>query len=353
MKAVFMRNRNTVSIEDIASPKPGTGDVIVKMLACGICGSDLEKVYSEYGMSSGSRLGHEPAGQVIKTGASVKDFSLGDRVFIHHHVSCYSCYYCLHGDYTMCEMYQRSNIDPCGLSEEFLVPEWNITHGGLIKLPKTITYDEASLIEPLACCIRGLSKCHFQRGDDVLVFGAGPTGMMHVILAKTFGAGKIIVLDINDYRLEFARKYDNNIQTINSIKDKKDLVQKIKNATDNRGADISIIATGNMETLLQSFNLTRRAGKIMLFGVPPRGSEISHDVSKLYSNELSLIPSYAASEIETNQALKLIAEKRIDVKPLITHRFNIKNADNAIRCAYEAKNAMKVIVTTTKKRQKL
>ena len=347
MKAVFIRNPNTVSIDDIDSPKPGPGDVVVRMLACGICGSDLEKVYSQYGMSSGTRLGHEPAGQVIKAGRSVKDFSLGDRVFIHHHVSCYSCHYCLHGDYTMCEMYQKSNIDPCGLSEEFLVPEWNITRGGLIKLPKSITYDEAALIEPLACCIRALSKCHFQKGDDVLVFGAGPTGMMHVILAKTFGAGKIIVLDINDYRLDFARKYD-KIQTINSIKEKKDLFQKIKNATGYRGADISIIATGNMEALLQSFKLTRRAGKIILFGVPPRGSEISYDMSKLYSNELSLIPSYAASEIETYQALKLISEKRIDIKPLITHRFNIKNADNAIRCAYEAKNVMKVIVTTTK-----
>ena len=346
MKAVSVKGKELVSIDELASPKLEEGDVLVKMRTCGLCGSDLEKVYGQYGMSS-AKLGHEPSGEIISVGNSVKDFRTGDRVFIHHHVACYSCYFCLHGDYTMCTIYQKSNIHPCGLSEQIVVPEWNVSRGGLLKLPDTVTFDEASLIEPLACCIRALNKCNLQKGDDVAIFGAGPAGMMHVALAKAFGAGKIIVIDINDFRIDFAKKYCCNVLTFNSIADEEeDLILKIKSCTDYRGVDISVVATGNTKALVQSFKATRKAGKIMLFGVPSKNSNVSLNMNKLYSNEQSLLSCYAASEIETNQALKLIAEKRIDVKQLITHRFTIKNADEAIKCAHEAKDAMKVIVTS-------
>nr|WP_294808290.1 zinc-dependent dehydrogenase [uncultured Nitrososphaera sp.] len=343
MKAVFVKGHSAVSVDEIKTPEiVGEGDVLVRMRACGLCGSDLEKVYGEYGMASG-RLGHEPAGEVVAVGKNTRGFAPGDRVFIHHHVPCYSCHYCLHGDYTMCPEYQKSNISPCGLAEQFLVPEWNVSRGGLIKLPAGMTFDEASLVEPLACCIRAWNKCNFQHGDDVAVLGAGPAGLMHVILAKAFGAGRVFVSDINDFRLGFAKKY--GVEIFNSIA-VPDFTQKIKEQTDGRGVDVAIVATGSTKALLQSFDMTRRAGKIVMFGVPSKGSAMSYDMSKLYSNEHSLIPSYAASEVETNQAIKLMAEKRIDIASLITHRFDISDASEAIKCAHEAKDAMKVIVTT-------
>ncbi len=342
MKAVFVKGHSAVSVDDIKTPELSSdGDVLVKMRACGLCGSDLEKVYGEYGMSSG-RLGHEPAGEVVIAGKDTKGFTPGDRVFIHHHVACYSCHYCLHGDHTMCPAYQTSNISPCGLAERFLVPAWNVSRGGLIKLPDNVSFDEASLVEPLACCIRAWNKCNFHKGDDITVLGAGPAGLMHVLLAQAFGAGRIFVLDINDFRLKFAKRY--GVDAFNSTE--QDLAAKIKSETGGRGVDICVVATGSTKALLQSFDLTRKGGKIMLFGVPPKGSQISYDMSKLYSSEHSLIPSYAASEIETNQALRLISEKRVDMASLITHRFDIKNAAEAVKCAHEAKDAMKVIVTT-------
>lgn len=343
MKAIFVKGHSAVSVDEVQAPKMASeGDVIVRMRACGLCGSDLEKIYGEYGMTSG-RLGHEPAGEVIAAGKSVNGFSPGDRVFIHHHVACYSCHYCLHGDHTMCPAYQASNISPCGLAEQFLVPEWNVSRGGLIKLPDSVSFDEASLVEPLACCIRAWNKCNFQRGDDIAVLGAGPAGLMHVLLAQAFGAGKVFVLDINDFRLNYAKRY--GVTTFNSMTEQ-DIASKIKAETGGRGVDICAVATGSTKALLQSFDMTRKGGKVMLFGVPPKGSQMSYDMSKLYSSEHSLIPSYAASEIETNQALKIIAEKRVDMASLITHRFDIKNAAEAVRCAHEAKDAMKVIVTT-------
>jgi L-iditol 2-dehydrogenase len=346
MKAVSIKGKELISIDELATPELEDGDILVRMRACGLCGSDLEKVYGEYGMSS-AKLGHEPSGEIINVGNSVKDFSPGDRVFIHHHVACYSCYYCLHGDYTMCNMYQNSNIQPCGLSQQIVVPKWNISRGGLLRLPNNISFDEASLIEPLACCIRSLNKCNFHKGDDMAIFGAGPAGMMHVALANLFGVGKIIVVDINNFRIDFAKKFCYNISTFKSIPDKEeDLTKKIKNNTDSRGVDISIVATGSTKALAQAFEATRKAGKVMLFGVPSKNSNISLNMNKLYSNEQSFLSCYAASEIETNQALKLIAEKRLDIKRLITHRFSIENADQAIKCAHEAKDAMKVIVTS-------
>lgn len=344
MKAVSVIGKGLVSVDEVTAPKlMEDGDILIKMHACGVCGSDLEKVYGQYGMSS-AKLGHEPSGEVINVGKSVNEFNVGDRVFIHHHVACYSCYFCRHGDYTMCDMYQKSNITPCGLSEQILVPEWNVSHGGVIRLPDTVTFDEASFIEPLGCCIRALNKCNFQKGDDIAIIGSGPAGIMHVKLAKAFGAGKIIVLDINDFRMNFVKKYG-DVHIFNSITDK-DLTRKIKDLTGHRGVDLSVVATGSTKALIQSFEITRKGGKIMLFGVPSKGSEIPIDVSKIYSNEQSLISCYAASEIETNQALKLVTEKRIDVKQLITHRFSINRADEAIRCAHEANDAMKVIVTS-------
>lgn len=344
MKAVFVKARNTVSVDEVPDPEMVSGgDVLVRMRACGLCGSDLEKVYGEYGMSSG-RLGHEPAGEVVAAGKDVGGFKPGDRVFIHHHVACYACHYCLHGDYTMCPSYQTSNISPCGLAEQFLVPEWNVSRGGLIKLQDGVSFEEASLVEPLACCIRAINKCSFQKGDDIVVFGAGPAGLMHVALARAFGAGRIFVVDINDFRLTFAKRY--GVETFNANTDQ-DIASKIKSETAGRGADLCIVATGSTKALLQSFDLTRRGGRIILFGVPPKGSLMSYDMSKLYSSEHSVIPSYAASEVETNQALRLVDAKRVELSSLITHRFDISEASEAVKCAHEAKDAMKVIVTAS------
>jgi L-iditol 2-dehydrogenase len=213
----------------------------------------------------------------------------------------------------------------------------------MIKLPDNVSFEEASLVEPLACCLRAWNKCNFQKGDDVVILGAGPTGVMHMLLALVFGSGKIFVIDVNDFRLNFVKKY--SVHVLNSISNQ-NFANNIKAETGGRGADICIIATGNMHALLQSFDVTRKGGKIVLFGVPPKGSQMSYDMSKIYSSEHSLIPSYAASEIETNQALKMIAENRIDVGSIITHRFHISKAAEAIKCAHEANNAMKVIITT-------
>jgi L-iditol 2-dehydrogenase len=319
------------------------GDMLVKMKACGICGSDLEKVYGKYGMAS-ARLGHEPAGEVLAVGKKVSGFSIGDRVFVHHHVSCNSCHYCRHGNNTMCDYYQKSNIDPCGLADKFIVPAWNVSHGGVLKLPDNLSFEQASLIEPLACCIRALNKIQFQKGDDFIIFGGGPAGLMLINLIRIYGAGKIFIVDINDFRLKFCKKFNSDVIIINPQTE--DFCQIIKDNTNNRGVDISIVATSSLIALSNAFEITRKGGQIVLFGVPTKDSQFPLDISKLYSNEFSIVPSYATSELETNQALKLLSEKRINLDFLITHKFKLESSSEAFFCAHEAKDCMKVIITT-------
>jgi L-iditol 2-dehydrogenase len=319
------------------------GDILVKMKACGICGSDLEKIYGQYGMTS-ARLGHEPSGIVLAIGNKVKGIKIGDRVFVHHHVSCNSCHYCRHGNNTMCEYYQKSNIDPCGLSDKFIVPAWNVERGGVLRLPDRLTYEQASLIEPLACCLRALHKIPFQKGDDLVIFGAGPAGIMLLTLAKLAGAGKIFVVDINHFRLEFSRKFNSDTYFLNAQTENYSKI--IKDNTNNRGVDVSIVATSSLTALSNAFEITRKGGYIILFGVPSKDSQFPLEASKLYSNELSIIPSYAASELETNEALNLLAERKINLDFLITHKYTLEQSPNAFFCAHLAKDCMKVIITT-------
>lgn len=343
MKAVFVSRRKGVSVKDVCTPSVGEQDVLVKMRACGLCGSDLEKVYGNYGMPS-NRLGHEPTGELIKVGKSVKGFKVGDKVFVHHHVSCYACHYCWHGDFTMCDMYQISNIEPCGLSEQFLVPAWNVCRGGLVKLPENITFEEASLIEPLSCCIRSLVKCKLQNGDDVAIIGAGPAGLMHAILANLTGAKNTVVFDINQFRLDFAKTHF-GVVTYNPDTEK-NVIQKIQDITESRGVDSTIVATGSPSAFLQALTMTRKGGRIVLFGVPNERTKVLCNLGEIYSRELSIIPSYAASEIEINQAIKLISSKKIKISSLVTHRFDITRTSDALRCAHDAKDSIKVIVTS-------
>ncbi len=343
MKAAYVTGPSSVEIKSIQRPSVGTGELLVQMRACGVCGSDLEKIYGQYSQPS-TRLGHEPAGVISEVGSGTKDFKKGDRVFVHHHVPCYMCHFCLHGNETMCQKYSETNLSPCGLAEEFLVPAWNVSHGGVIKLPEQISFEEASMVEPLACCIRAWNKIKFKKGDSVAILGAGPTGMMHVILSKIYGMKEIFCFDVNNFRLNFAKQFgitdafhstDTNAHS------------KIFDKTENRGVDIAIVATGNIGAIAQSIDLVRKGGTIILFGVPSRDAKLSVDVSKIYSKEITITPSYAASESDTNAAFELIKERKIDIKKLITHKFDLSESAKALEYAHQGNDSMKIIVTNS------
>ena len=343
MKAAFVKSPSQVEIRIVDKPTVGLGDILVKMQACGVCGSDLEKIYGQYSQPS-MRLGHEPSGIIIELGKNVKNFKKDDRVFVHHHVPCYSCHYCLRGNETMCKKYSETNLLPCGLAEEFVVPEWNVSHGGVIKIPDSMTFEEAAMIEPLACCVRSWNKIQTKKGDSVAIFGMGPTGMMHVMLSKVYGLQDIFCFDVNDFRLNFAKKFGIT-EAIRSTDT--EAHSKILSKTQNRGVDVAIVATGNLNALTQAIEFVRKGGTVVLFGVPSKDAKLSVDMSKVYSKEITITPSYAASDSDTLSALKLIQDGKTNVKNMITHKFDLADSHKALEYAHQGNDSMKIIITNS------
>ena len=341
MKTSFVKEPSIISVDETDKPSIGDGDVLVQMNACGICGSDLEKVFGQYGQPS-MRLGHEPAGIILDIGSEVTGFRIGDRVFTHHHVPCYDCHLCNHGNETMCSKYYETNLSPCGLSEEYVVPAWNVSHGGILKISDSISFEEAAMIEPLACCIRAWTKFPYREGDSAAIFGVGPTGMMHVMLAHVKKFSKIFCFDVNEFRLDFAKKFDIT-NSINSMDENRK--QKILDGTQGRGVDVAIVSTSSLKALEDAIDMTRKGGSVMMFGVPSKGAQLNLDMNKIYSKEITLVTSYAASDEDTKEALDLIESSKIDVKQLITHTYSIDDSQKAFDHARTGENAMKIIIT--------
>ena len=341
MKTASVKEPSIISIDDIQKPTLESGDILVQMHACGICGSDLEKVFGQYGQPS-MRLGHEPAGVVLDVGSGVTEFKKGDRVFTHHHVPCYDCHLCNHGNETMCSKYSETNLLPCGLSEEYVVPAWNTSHGGVLKISDSLSFEEAAMIEPLACCVRAWTKFRYQDNDSIAIFGVGPTGMMHVMLAKIKKFSKIFCFDVNDFRLDFAKKFSIT-ESINSRYENK--IQKILDQTDGLGVDVAIVATSSLQALDDAIDMVRKGGTVMMFGVPSKGSKLDLDMGKIYSKEITLTTSYAASDQDTKESLNFIESSQINVKQLITHTYPITDSQKAFDHAHSGNNAMKIIIT--------
>jgi len=341
MNVAIVKSNSNIEIKNIEKPLVGPGDILVKMRACGICGSDVEKVFGKYGQPS-MRLGHEPAGIITQVGSEISNFSVSDRVFTHHHVACYSddCHECSHGNETMCKKYYESNLEPCGLADEYVVPEWNVKHGGVLNIPDSMSFEEAAMIEPLACCIRAWNKFKHHKNDSVAILGVGPTGIMHALLAKLYGFGKVFCLDLNDFRLDFAKKFE----TITIHSDNPNALEQIKSETANQGVDIVIVSTSNLNALKDAINFVRKGGTIVMFGVPSKGAKVELDMSELYSKGVTIVNSYAASDFDTKEALEKISSKQINVSQLITHKYNLQECQQAFVHAKSGDNAMKIII---------
>lgn len=344
MKSVVLRpdgstGRPRASLEDREPPKVGPGEVLVEMRACGICGTDLEKLKGEY-TASMAVIGHEAVGVVSSVGEGVDSLKAGDRVFPHHHVSCGKCWYCTRGSETMCDTYRRTNLDPGGFAEFFRVPRENVARGGVLRIPDGTSFDEASMVEPAACCLRAIKRCGVSAGDSVLVVGAGPVGLTHCMLLRSKGAVPMIS-DVSSHRLAFADalSFGPAIDASSS-----DVSEEVRKKTGGRGADAAIVAAGSKGAIVQALMSVRKGGTVCLFGIPSRGAVLDYDFSDVFNSEVSVVSSYAATEAETGEALELIASGRVDLGKLVTHRVRLAEFQRGVDAALSGE-AMKVIVT--------
>jgi L-iditol 2-dehydrogenase len=340
MLACLLKGPGKVVLEDVPVPTLRKGEVLVRFRAGGICGTDIEKIHGGYG--PGGILGHEVSGTVEKVSRGVDNMAPGDRVVAHHHVPCYKCDLCKRGSYTMCESFRATNLDPCGFAELFRVPESNVYNGAVVPLPESVGFEEAALIEPTACCLRALNVAKVQPNESVLVVGLGPTGLTQIQILHHMKAGKIIGSDIVKVRREMATRL--GAHTVLDPREH-DIPTEVKKEIKN-GVDLAIVATGNPLAFGQAFHSVRKGSRILLFGAPAQGASYDLDISNLFTRQVSIITSYSCVELDIREALKLVADKKIDLASLITHRFQLKDAVEALKFAASSQDAVKTLIVS-------
>lgn len=334
--AVYYKN-DDVRVEQRPRPKIGNGELLLKVFACGICGSDTMEWYRM--RKAPNVLGHEAVGVIEEVGDDVETFKPKERIFVSHHVPCNTCNYCLKGEHTACETLHTTNLDPGGFAEYTRVPKLNVDRG-VFPLPIDMTYHEGVFIEPLACVLRGQRRLGIRPGDTVLVLGSGVSGLLHIQLTLNFGAAQVIATDINDYRLKAAERF--GADTVINARD--DVSRIVKEVNEGKNADHVIVSTAALPAIDQAFQSVDDGGKILIFAPTPPGVEIPLNINDLWSRQVTLTTSYAAAPSDLIDALELIRAGRIQVREMITHKLGLSEIDRGFRLVAEAGESLKVVV---------
>jgi L-iditol 2-dehydrogenase len=310
------------------TPRIGEGEVLLRLGACGLCGTDVHKAVHQT-VKPPIVLGHEVSGDIVEVGSGVTDFTVGDRVFVAHHIPCFTCHYCLHEHHTLCKQFRETNFDPGGFAEYIRIPALNVKHS-MHKVPEKLSYEQAAMAEPVACCLRGIRLAKIQPGDSVLVMGAGQIGIIHSQLAKSFMAGKIMVSDISEFRLNKALELGANY-AINVARE--DLQERVMEITGGKGADTIIIAAGVSSLLTTAVNCVNRGGKIICFAPFDKNPNVSINARRFFEDEISIIGTYSSMSYEYGPVLNMIKEGVINVDAMITHSLKLENLQEAIQIA--------------------
>jgi L-iditol 2-dehydrogenase len=334
--AMYYNNRD-VRLEEMAVPRIGPGELLVRIRATGICGSDLMEWYRI--KKAPLVLGHEIAGEIVDIGDGVKDFSVGERVFASHHVPCGRCRYCLAGHQSVCDLLRTTHFDPGGFSEFVRVPEINVQLG-TFRLPDAITFDEGSFIEPLACVVRAQRFARLSAGETVLVIGSGISGLLHIQLARARGAERIIATDINDFRLQAATRFGADA----IIRGTEDVPLKVRELNDGRLADLVIVCTGAMPAIQQAVKSIDRGGTLLFFAPTAAGVDVSIPLFDFWRDEISIITSYAGSGTDLVEAIDLIRSRQVCVADMITHRLPLAETGRGFQLTASGQDSIKVII---------
>ena len=330
-------NNHDVRVEEMAVPAILPGEILVKVIASGICGSDVMEWYRV--KKAPIVLGHEISGEIVETGQGVTKFSVGDRVFVSHHVPCNTCKFCLEGNHTACDLLRSTNFDPGGFAQYLRVPAVNVDRGVFI-VPDEMSHDEGAFIEPLACVLRSQMIAKNSPGHSVLVLGSGISGLLHVALAKALGAGRIIATDINETRLEAAAKFGADV-IINAADN---VPERLKEENEGRGADLVIISTGAYSAFEQALGCLERGATLMVFAPADPGVTLPVPVNEFWKNAITLRHSYGAGPEDIETAIKLLQFKRVDIAEMITDILPLKDIQEGFRLVAEADHSIKVII---------
>jgi L-iditol 2-dehydrogenase len=344
MLAAVYRGINDVRLETVPVPQIGPSEILLKVHTCGICGTDLKKIAS--GSHSAPRIfGHETAGTVAAIGENVTKFSPGDRVMVFHHIPCGQCFYCKAKTFAQCPRYKKvgctAGFEPSGggFAEYVRVMDW-IVECGTVRVPEGTSFEQASFVEPINTCMKGIERMAIQPGETVLTLGQGPIGIMLSALAKRAGA-RVITSDLYIRRLTIAKAFglDNSIDA-----SKADPVQEARKQTEGRGADAAILAVGANNLIRTAMDAVRPGGRVLLFAQTQHG-EAPFDPAAVCMDEKTLIGSYSASIDLQDESVRFVMNGEMELEDLISHRFPLERAVEALDlAAHPRPDSMKIVI---------
>ena len=338
MKVAVYYSNYDVRIEERPIPSISDSELLVRMMASGICGTDVMQWYRQ---KKGPRvLGHEMAGEIVDVGSRVEKFKIGNRVFVSHHVPCYRCNYCSEGNYTACESLHTGNYDPGGFSEYIRVPEQNVKFGTFL-LPNGMTYEDAAVIEPLACVVAGQRELGLRERHTLLVIGCGISGLLHIQMAKAAGS-MVVATDVNDFRLDKAREL--GADYVFPADDFS--ANKLRVINKERLAERVVVCAGVPQAVESAIASVDRKGKILFFAVPME--DIPLPSLRFWRDEITVAFSYGAAPADLQKAMDLISRGTVNVRKMITHGVPLSEIQTGFRLVSEARESLKVIVVPDK-----
>ena len=346
MQAAVYHGKDDVRLETVPVPAIGRGELLIRVHTCGICGTDLKKIST--GSHSAPRIfGHETSGMIVAVGEGITNYSLGERVMVFHHIPCRDCFYCNRKVFAQCPVYKKVGVtagyEPSGggFAEYVRVMDWIVQRGGVVRIPQQISYEQAAFIEPINTCQKGIETLRLEAGETVLIIGQGPIGMMLAKLAQAAGA-RIFASDMYAQRLAVSRSFG-----ITNVIDasKEDATQRIREATDGRGADAVIVAVAGNALVQVALDATRPGGRVLLFAQTTR-SQATMDPSAVCMDEKFLLGSYSASIDLQKESERFVFSGDMDMTHLVTHRFPLEQAVEAIKLAMHPQpDSLKIVIT--------
>ena len=318
MKAAVFHGPGILKVEEVEKPKPGPGEILVKTIVALTCGTDLKTFIRGHPYSKPPLImGHEYSGIVEEVGEGVDWVKPGDRIVTVNSAPCGHCIYCKLGRFNLCEnlMDEIIGFTVDGAYAEYIKVPPRIARFNLYHIPEDLDPVEAALLEPFSCVVRGQRLINIDLGDTVTIIGAGPIGLMHLLLTQVSGAKKSIVIDISPERLNYAKEFGADV-VINNREE--DAAERVKEETGGLGADVVIEAVGRVETWEQTLSLVRKGGTVLLFGGPPKGTKASFDTYMIHYGELTIQGSFHLTPQDVLRTLRIIESGKLPLRKLIT-----------------------------------